>query len=99
MARILAVSDAFDAMTSTRAYRKALSLEEAMYILRNDASATWDTSIVKVLFDCIREGVIAPGQVATSRDMNRHAISELLTRVDTFPVSESFSPIGAGGGS
>lgn len=97
MARILAVSDAFDAMTSTRAYRKALSLEQATGILRKESSVTWDPDIVRILFDCIQEGIIAPGQVASSPGMNRNAISELLTRVDTFPVSESFSPIGAGG--
>jgi HD-GYP domain-containing protein (c-di-GMP phosphodiesterase class II) len=86
MARILAVSDAFDAMTSTRAYRNALSLEEATQIFENDCCATWDSEIVHVLFECVCEGVITPGQVTTSNKMNRNSIAEWMN--DTDPMTE-----------
>jgi HD-GYP domain-containing protein (c-di-GMP phosphodiesterase class II) len=78
MARILAVSDAFDAMTSTRAYRKALSLEEAMQILGNGSSKTWDTEIVNVLFECIRDEIILPGKVAVAMMVSRNPISMII---------------------
>ena len=37
-ARIIAVADSFDAMTSSRPYKKALSLEEAIHVIKQGAS-------------------------------------------------------------
>lgn len=76
MARILAVCDAFDAMTSTRPYRQALPLEKAAFILRSDSYKTWDGEIVEVLFECIRAGVITPGKVAWANMLDREPISD-----------------------
>lgn len=45
-ARILAVADAYDAMTSDRPYRKAMSLEEAVRELRVHAGRQFDPEIV-----------------------------------------------------
>jgi hypothetical protein len=42
MARILAVSDAYDAMTSSRVYRNAMGQERAVEILRNGIGTQWD---------------------------------------------------------
>lgn len=50
-ARIVAVIDAFDAMTTDRPYRKAMSLEEATAILRDGMSKQWDPTVVSVLLD------------------------------------------------
>jgi putative nucleotidyltransferase with HDIG domain len=47
-ARILAVADAYDAMTSDRPYRKAMSLEEAVQELRSHAGRQFDPQIVSV---------------------------------------------------
>jgi putative two-component system response regulator len=47
-ARILAVCDAFDAMTSTRAYQPALPPEEGFDRLRSGAGTHWDPEIVEV---------------------------------------------------
>ena len=76
MARILAVCDAFDAMTSTRPYRQALPLEKAAFILRSDSDKTWDGEIVEVLFECIRAGIITPGKVAWANMLDREPISD-----------------------
>jgi HD-GYP domain-containing protein (c-di-GMP phosphodiesterase class II) len=46
MARILAVADAFDAMTSSRTYRAAMSTERAREILTEGAGVQWDAEIV-----------------------------------------------------
>jgi len=46
--KILAIADAFDAMTSDRPYRKAFFVEEAMAILEDPAITQWDKKIVKV---------------------------------------------------
>ena len=45
-ARIMAVADAFDAMTSNRPYRKALPEEEALAELRRNAGTHFDPRIV-----------------------------------------------------
>jgi len=82
MARILAVCDAFDAMTSTRPYRQALPLEKAAFILRTDSYKSWDGEIVEVLFDCIRDGIIAPGKVAWSNTLQREPISNPIDAQD-----------------
>ncbi len=46
-ARIVAVADAFDAMTTDRPYRKALALEKAWEILREGAGKQWDAAVVE----------------------------------------------------
>ena len=45
-ARIIAVADAFDAMTTTRPYRKALPVAEARRRLEEGAGSQWDARIV-----------------------------------------------------
>lgn len=49
IARILAVSDAYDAMTSTRTYRKALTHEEAVAELKKNAGTQFDPKVVETL--------------------------------------------------
>jgi two-component system cell cycle response regulator len=46
VARIVAVCDAFDAMTSTRPYRPALSVDEALAELRRCAGTQFDPAVV-----------------------------------------------------
>jgi HD-GYP domain-containing protein (c-di-GMP phosphodiesterase class II) len=47
-ARIIAVADAYDAMTSIRSYRKAMSKEEAIKELRRCSGTHFDPGIVDV---------------------------------------------------
>lgn len=46
--RILAVCDAFDAMTSDRPYRKGMSIDRAMTILSEGAGDYWDPNLISV---------------------------------------------------
>ena len=50
-ARIFAVVDALDAMTSERPYRPPLSLAEARHSLERNAGTQFDPEIVKILLD------------------------------------------------
>ncbi len=47
--RIIAVADAFCAMTTDRPYRKAMSVERALLILREEAGNKWDPDVVNAL--------------------------------------------------
>jgi diguanylate cyclase (GGDEF)-like protein len=47
VARVLAVGDAFSAMTTTRPYRKALSVEQALDELRSAAGSQLDAELVQ----------------------------------------------------
>ncbi|MCA9240034.1 MAG: HD-GYP domain-containing protein, partial [Planctomycetales bacterium] len=54
-ARILAVADAWDAMTSDRPYRPGMPWEKAMSILRDGAGGQWDARVVDAFFAIIEE--------------------------------------------
>ena len=47
--RIIAVADAYSAMTSDRPYRKALPQEKAFEIIKSEAGSKWDTVVVQAL--------------------------------------------------
>lgn len=47
-ARIVAVMDAYDAMTTDRPYRSAMSFDEAIAILRDGGGSQWDPKIVDI---------------------------------------------------
>lgn len=49
VARIVMVSDAFDSMTSTRSYRRALPVEVAMRELRRCSATQFDPSVIDAL--------------------------------------------------
>jgi HD-GYP domain-containing protein (c-di-GMP phosphodiesterase class II) len=51
-ARILAVADSFDAMSSTRPYRRRLTPMQIDQVLRKGAGIHWDPRIVDALFAC-----------------------------------------------
>ena len=51
--RIIAVADAYTAMTSDRAYRDAMSKDEALKIMREEAGVKWDPDVVNALFEVI----------------------------------------------
>jgi HD-GYP domain-containing protein (c-di-GMP phosphodiesterase class II) len=53
-ARIVAVVDAYDAMTTNRPYRKAMPFEAAESILRDGAGKQWDATIVNVFLDTMK---------------------------------------------
>ncbi len=53
--RIISVADAFDAMTSDRPYRKALSIKTALEILEKNEKFQWDPKIVKVAVGVFRK--------------------------------------------
>jgi len=57
-ARVLAVVDAFDAMTTDRSYRRATTEEAAVAELERCAGAQFDPEIVRVFADAWRDGLL-----------------------------------------
>ena len=60
IARILAVGDAFSAMTTTRPYRKALDVREALRRLEDAAGTQLDELLVRAFVDGIETAADAP---------------------------------------
>lgn len=55
-ARILTVADAFDALTSKRSYRDALSVDEAVAVLEEEAGSQFDPVIVRAFVSSLAQG-------------------------------------------
>ncbi len=53
--RILAIVDAYDAMTSDRPYRRARNHEEAVNELKSNAGSQFDPNLVKVFLSVLKE--------------------------------------------
>ena len=51
--RIIAVADAYTAMTSDRSYRDAMTSEEALKIIKEEAGIKWDPDVVNALFEVL----------------------------------------------
>jgi response regulator RpfG family c-di-GMP phosphodiesterase len=68
-ARIIAIPDCFDALTTSRAYRGALPVDEALEILRQGAGTQFDPDLVRaflqiaprLLFEEPRSGILIRG--------------------------------------
>ena len=65
-ARILAIADSFEAMTSARPYRPALSLEGVVTELREGAGLQFDPKLVEVFIDIIEAGL--PEKIKIAQD-------------------------------
>jgi HD-GYP domain-containing protein (c-di-GMP phosphodiesterase class II) len=58
----MAIADTFDAMTSTRAYRKALPLSDAIAEIRRCSGTQFDPDIVPAFLAC-QPRIVIPGDV------------------------------------
>ena len=80
IARIIAVADAYDAMTSNRVYRKRLEKEVVLDELRNGRGTQWDTECVNALLSLIARGKLP--LVDDEKDTNMvKQTTKILTRV------------------
>jgi HD-GYP domain-containing protein (c-di-GMP phosphodiesterase class II) len=55
MARVLAVADSVDAMTSSRPYREAMPRAKVEGILRGGAGSQWDAAVIDAFFACCHD--------------------------------------------
>ncbi len=80
-ARIIAVCDAFDAITHDREYRKGLPVGMSLAILTSNAGQQWDANVVRHLMLVAAEANIV-GPVPDVEMTVPDDLAELLVRVD-----------------
>ena len=67
-ARILAIVDAYDAMTSSRPYRRAMTAEQALIEIRAGAGTQFDPALSALFVEMIQAGKTTEKEQATSKD-------------------------------
>jgi len=75
-ARIIAVADAFDAMTSHRAYRKGLPLEVALQEIERCSGSQFDPKIAKAFIEVFHEELEEVIETLTTRFQEQEKIKE-----------------------
>ncbi len=63
-AQIVALCDAYDALTSARAFRSALTTKEARRVIKRDAGSLWNPDVVRVFLDEVVTDGVSAGQIA-----------------------------------
>jgi HD-GYP domain-containing protein (c-di-GMP phosphodiesterase class II) len=76
-ARAIAVADAFDAMTTDRPYRRALSADAAVAELRRVAGTQLDATMVEAFCTLVARGEIVPPRPSDDRELMFGRASEL----------------------
>jgi len=77
-ARIIAVADAFDAMTSDRPYRKGMPWAEAINRLNQGRSIQFDPTVVEALVRIVERSPDLAGQMASMQSPDLHEVEDLL---------------------
>lgn len=100
-ARIIAVADAFDSMTSTRSYRQAREVDEAVAELRRCTGSQFDGEFVEALAHGLERTEWEPTRVAIPIEDDVQPAADMLAAVDhddprvTVPVQRRYRPSGA----
>jgi len=98
-ARLMAVADAYSAMTTDRPYRKGMDPQKARDILQNGAGTQWDPACVRAFLEARVSRRVLPGTTRTMndeqpntaagdiKDDNDHIDSEAMNNdaMDTLP--------------
>jgi HD-GYP domain-containing protein (c-di-GMP phosphodiesterase class II) len=66
-ARIVSVADAFDAMVSSRPYKKGCSVKRALTVLKNGAGTQFDPVVVRCFCDRVAPSMITSKKGGNSR--------------------------------
>jgi len=67
MAKIVAVADTFDAMTTDRPYQRAMEFEAAVKRIQSFVDTRYDAAVVRAFVEACDEGQIRPGTVKLKR--------------------------------
>jgi putative nucleotidyltransferase with HDIG domain len=81
LARILAVADSYDAMTTSRPYRNAMSVPQVEEILSQGAGSQWDRRVIEA-FQACRQKIHGIRQRGVGESL-RHALDDALRTNDS----------------
>jgi HD-GYP domain-containing protein (c-di-GMP phosphodiesterase class II) len=90
-ARIFAVVDSFDAMTSDRPYRKAMTGEAALAELLRNSGSQYDPEIVAVFCGLVRDGALPVEAGSVAADLASLVRSPVTVRALTLTTAQSLS--------
>lgn len=80
-ARIIAVADSYDAMTTDRPYRPALSVEFSRAELLRGAGSQWDAECVSAFVSLIDRGNVVPPPPITDSDVLARSFGQQVSRL------------------
>jgi len=96
--RILAVVDCFDALTSDRPYRRAMSVQQALLIIETRRGTMYDPAIVDAFSEMCESGEVAApvaGEAAETGAVHRESSAPLKVAIE--PVDETRLAMQLGG--
>ncbi|MEK3883458.1 HD domain-containing phosphohydrolase [Paenibacillus sp. PL2-23] len=62
LGRVIAIADAYDAMTSDRPYRKGMTIERALSILEEGRGTQWDPDLTDIFLRAMSDGLSLSGK-------------------------------------
>lgn len=78
-ARIVAITDVFDALSSKRCYKEPMPLEKVLIIMQQDAGTHFDPNLIALLFKHLDEFLLIKD--AYQDDENAHTIMDLINGI------------------
>ncbi len=81
-ARIIAVCDAFDAMTHDHRHRRAMSPAIAFSVLREHSGSQWDAKVIEAVMAVFPAMDIGPGLVAVGKNVDAETAADYATNVN-----------------
>ena len=81
-AKIFAIADVFDALTSSRPYKKAFSLDKSLEILKSDAGSHFEPQFISKFEQIAKELYIEISNLENERVLNKH-LDSLISRYFT----------------
>jgi len=70
VARIIGIADTFDAMTTTRPYQEAMTLDYVLAKMRSMAGSRFDPVVLDAFIEAVNEGDISPPLAPTQRPIS-----------------------------
>ena len=89
MAKIVAVADTFDAMTTDRPYQQAMKFEDAVQRIQSFEGTRYDATVVLAFVQACQEGQIRPGSVK----LKKRPAPESRMPVPTIPTIPDVEPL------